>query len=108
MIKLHLAWGRTTLSNRATGNSNAFIGGTTNYQTEVSTINTSQTRWLSESESLLLEGLFKSPFVHRYDRGQWIPVLILNNAYPKQRVTRRITNFQYPIQWRDAANSPTR
>ena len=103
-----LDWGRSTLSNRHADNSNAFRGGTTNYRTDVQTLNTRNTRWLSPSEALLVEGIFTSKSVYKQVGTNFIPVTIVNSSYNKIPSLRNPQNFQYPIQWREASDIRTR
>tara|TARA_R110000822_G_scaffold190660_2_gene329441 strand:- start:2843 stop:4267 length:1425 start_codon:yes stop_codon:yes gene_type:complete len=91
-------------------NVNIYDRGTTVYSQTLEEVFNAFTGFISDSEALYLEGLYKSadvkvrfndaPGVQQY---QWVPVALLSNTYT-EKTTRKNKLFQYDITFKLAHN----
>lgn len=87
-------------SNRETANPRAFKASTSTYAQTFEERYTKNSRWLNEEDSEAVSGIFDSPSVYLYQGTEWVPVSILNGAYPSRATTRETINFQYQLEYR--------
>lgn len=87
-------------SNKEGQNARVFRGATTTYGETFQTTIMKNSRWLNDSESDAVSGIFDSPAVYLQDGTSWIPIDVLSSNYTVRTISRQVENFQYVLEYR--------
>lgn len=82
--------------------------GTNSYYTNINTLYTANSDWLTQAEADWIQGMFYSPNVYIQEGFNMIPIIITDNAFVTRTNPRTQKNFQYAVNYTLANNKRSR